>query len=339
MAKIVGMPIPQKAPSLSGNLVVSTWRGVAYVAKWPRKRKRPLPPHTQEQSEWFRQAGVLARYLAPQQIKAAYEATQGTPLYPRDVLVMGMAGTLLALTMPNGKVLYSMSSREGVSQSLDILSQQDGAILARSNGLWVPVYTEDVGKVLTSKGPDTVPAWETPGGGGGGRWTLIQELDAPVSGAFSFTGLDFSSYKRVQVYINDFKNDTNDVYVGFEFYIGGAWVVAGYGVGGRWVNDLTSASSFQSFNGPRGYLSFFTANGRLVLNAGNTFNAVLDMNGLSSAFNKVVQGRSAYMTTVSQFFQTWFGINLKNSGAVTGLRIYPSAGTWSSGSISIWGLE
>ena len=338
MAKIEGMPVPQKAPSLSGNLVVSTWRGIAYVAKWPRKRTRPLPLHTQEQSEWFRQAGVLAKWLAPQQMKAAIEATKGTPLYPRDVLVMGMAGTLLSITMEDGRTLYSMSAREGVSGSLDILSQQDGAILARSNGLWVPVYTPDVGKVLTSKGPDTAPDWETPGGGGGGRWELIAEKDAPVSGLMEFTGIDFSSYKRVQIYLNDLKNDTNDVYVGFEYRLGAAWITAGYGVGGRWVNDFVSASSFQSFNGPRGYLSFFTANGRLTLTANQTFNATLDLNAIGTTAFKIIQGRSAYMTTASQYFQTWFGINLKNAGLMTGFRVYPSAGTWTSGSISVWGL-
>lgn len=339
MAKIVGMPIPQKAPSLIGNVVVSTWRGVAYVAKWPRKRNRPLPEHTKVQSEWFRQAGVLAKYLAPQQMKAAIDATKGTPLYPRDVLVMGMAGTLLSITMQDGRTLYSMSSREGVSGSLDILSQQDGAILARSGGLWVPVYTEDVGKVLTSNGPDQAPSWEEGGGGGGGRWELVSELAAPASGIFAFTGLDFSSYKRIQILVDDVKNDTTDIYIGMELYIGGAYVTAGYGFGQYWVNDFISASTNQSFNGPRGYLTNFGANRKMVLAAGQTFNATLDLNAIGTATYKSIQGKSMYMTTSSQFFNCWFGINLKNTGIATGFKIYPSAGTFTSGKVSVWGMS
>lgn len=55
-----------------------------------------------------------------------------------------------------------------VSESLDVISQQRGAILARHENYWRPVFTDEEGWVLTSQGPAMPPIFAPPQGGGGG---------------------------------------------------------------------------------------------------------------------------------------------------------------------------
>lgn len=175
MARLTGFPVPNKAPSLSGNFLISTWRGVPYLMSWPRKRGKPKSVVVQRNTEKFRQIGKIIPYLNWQQHKAAREASQGTPFYPRDVLTMMMYGTLLAWRDPNGKIIYSMQTRLAVSESLDVLSQDDGAILARKNGLWVPVESSELHAVLTNFNDDDSPRYEPVGPNVGGH--MMTDID------------------------------------------------------------------------------------------------------------------------------------------------------------------
>lgn len=139
MARLKGFSVPRKAPSMKGEIIVRTWRGIPVAQKWPKRRTRPLNPKNQEQAEKFLAVTKVNARVNWQQRVAAYEATKGTPFYPRDVLTMTHYGTLFWFLGDDGRRIYSMSNAQTVSESLDVLSQIEGSILTRSGGLWVPV--------------------------------------------------------------------------------------------------------------------------------------------------------------------------------------------------------
>lgn len=169
MARIDYKFIPRKPPSMKGLIVVSTWRGRPYIASWPRKRSRPLHPVVKALSDRFAKRGLMIRYATPQEQLAAIEGAKGTPFYPRDVLTMFNAGTLGYIKAPNGARLYSMATRVAVSESLDVLSQIDGTILARQNGLWVPVEPSAPDQLLISNATGEPPSYVSPGSRSGGH--------------------------------------------------------------------------------------------------------------------------------------------------------------------------
>jgi len=169
VAKIEGKANKAKGPGYTGRMMVDVYRGQLRVRKWPRKRGRNLHPKTLAQMEWFRQANELAKYVAPQQQVLAREAAAGSPLLPRDLLIMAMAGRMFAIDFIDGRMLFPMAARAGISESLDVLSHEVGAVLVRAATYWEGLSPGLAGSVLTSAGPGQPPVWAG-GVGAGGSW-------------------------------------------------------------------------------------------------------------------------------------------------------------------------
>lgn len=148
---------------------MNMWRGIPYLASWPQKKQRPLPTHTTEQNEWFRQANIAFKYMDATVQMAFRDATAGTPLYPRDAALMTMAGTLTAFRLDNGRILYSMATRKGVNDSLKVLGSDDAGVLVFVNGWWIPISPTTEDQVLVSGPSGVAPEWRT-GPPGGGRF-------------------------------------------------------------------------------------------------------------------------------------------------------------------------
>lgn len=125
-----------RRPSLKGVVSMQVRNGQEIMTAWPATRKKKINPKTAEQMEWFRQAQAATKYLAPDMLFNAIEATKGTPLLPRDVLTMMFAGRLVAITMPDGKTKYSRAAMNDVSTSLDTISQTPGDTLVRGPNGW-----------------------------------------------------------------------------------------------------------------------------------------------------------------------------------------------------------
>lgn len=157
----------KRGPSLTGTVMIDTYRGSPRVRKWPRKRGTTVSAKTKEQMEWFRQANLLAKYAAPVEQKTALKATENSPLLPRDIQLMAMAGRIFMIELDDGRTIYPMAARRDVSASLDVLGQQPGDILFRGPEFWSPVPQAQAGYVLTSGGPGQAPAWAPPGGSTG----------------------------------------------------------------------------------------------------------------------------------------------------------------------------
>jgi len=98
-------------PGFSGRVMVDTWRGKVRVRKWPDKRGRPKSAAVRAQNDWFRDANRLASRAPGTQAATAIEITQGSGLYPRDILMRMMAGNLGPIILPNGDTLTKATKR------------------------------------------------------------------------------------------------------------------------------------------------------------------------------------------------------------------------------------
>lgn len=126
-----------RRPSLRGKVMQDVVMGVERNRAWPPKRAKNLPEVTKDQNDWFRQAQWATKYWAPNPYMEAMRAVKGTPLLPRDIMTMIMAGRLGALVMRDGKVKWPMAALQDISQSLDVVTQEPGYTVQRgTDGLW-----------------------------------------------------------------------------------------------------------------------------------------------------------------------------------------------------------
>lgn len=166
MAELDPRTGPGRLPSLPGRFIVDTYRGKLRVRAWPRPKGKKWTPQERYWQDWFRQANILAKYAIPEEQIAAREATKNTPWLPRDLLLKAMRGRLWSIGLPDGRVLYSEAVYMDISQRLDVISQYDGSLIVRDQGLWKPLLPGPEGFVLTSRGEGLPPAWAPQTGGG-----------------------------------------------------------------------------------------------------------------------------------------------------------------------------
>jgi hypothetical protein len=157
----------QKLPVLSGQLIFRVNRGQLVAQRWPRKRSRPLHPHTVEQNQWFREACLLAKYADRNSQRIALDATRNSPLLARDILLMAMSGRHFVIDLPDGKKVIPTVMTKAVSDSLDAISQHPGSVLVRAPDGWIAIAPTAEGQIITATGPDLTPTWTFPTGGGG----------------------------------------------------------------------------------------------------------------------------------------------------------------------------
>lgn len=137
-------------------------QGAERVRAWPKKRGKGVDAAQKERMEWFRQAQWAAKYCDPRMIQTFAEATKGTPLLPRDLMTMMLAGRWLEFTMPDGRVITSVQSKQDVSRSLDVLGEGVGYTLVRGEEYWefqpIPVggrYGAQVTRAASTSYPNT----------------------------------------------------------------------------------------------------------------------------------------------------------------------------------------
>lgn len=142
---------------------------------WPKKRGKKLHPKVLDRMEWFRQAQWATKYMAPEMYWKAAAAVNGSPILPRDILTMMMAGRLLAFERPNGSTLWSEAVRMDVSQALDVITDAPGSLLVRGPDGWISIPAGPEGYSLQSMGEGLSPEWVASGGGGQGKGVVYGE--------------------------------------------------------------------------------------------------------------------------------------------------------------------
>ena len=159
MAVLQGKWLGQRGVSLKNGFYVRTWRGRLVICKWPRGKSGNIDPGTRQRMEDFKNAQLLAQYMIPQQQIVAREVSAGTALLPRDLLTAAMYGRLWAITMDDGRSLYSMAAANDVSQNLDIIAQLPGDMLARGVDGWERLAGAP-GFIIVSNGPTEAPEFK-----------------------------------------------------------------------------------------------------------------------------------------------------------------------------------
>lgn len=170
--------------------MVDVSNGKIRVRKWPRKRGPPKTEAGREHVEWFRQANWATKFWDPMLVSQIIEATAGSPLMPRDLMLQFMAGRAYYLVGESGVKIYPMAAKRDVSESLDVIAQQEGMLMYRGPTFWEPIEQGETGWLLRYGAPGAPPYW-SPTGPGGAGWTPI--YDGPVDTGvptMDFTGLE-----------------------------------------------------------------------------------------------------------------------------------------------------
>jgi len=180
VARIRGPFVGRRLPSFKGGVYVREQRGRLYVCKWPRARGRPTHPTTIEQNELFWQANWATKYIDGRVQDAYRRLSEGTGLYPRDLLVASMYGRGFTTVIPGQARLYPVSGRQDLSDTLDLFSPNAGAILTRDGEIWQAIYPTAPGQVLISQADGEPPKYQAIGSEDG-LWTQLAYHVVPVT--------------------------------------------------------------------------------------------------------------------------------------------------------------
>lgn len=158
----IGNPTGRR-PAFRGVLMHDVSQGKERFRVWAKKRGKPKTTAEREANLRFAMAQLATKYISPTQYADWINATNGTPLLPRDMMTAMFYGRLLAFRTMDRKVLWPMAARTSVEEALDIITQTIGDVLLR-----------------------TANGWEgTPiaalGGGGGGLWPLTARNTGNIS--------------------------------------------------------------------------------------------------------------------------------------------------------------
>jgi len=108
MAARSGPPRLSK-PALNRAVMVDTFNGTIRVRKWPKKRGPAKHPHTRYMNKWFKKAMQDIRFVDGRSMEFAINATKGTGLYPRDLLMAAATRGLFEIETPDGRILQQRS--------------------------------------------------------------------------------------------------------------------------------------------------------------------------------------------------------------------------------------
>lgn len=133
-----GSSPPARRPAIRGGLVFDFVDGHARTRIWPSPRGPAKTNAEKERQQRFASAQRSSKYIASDTYRWAINATEKTPLLPRDVLTMMFYGTLFVAIGPDGKTRFPMQFKVQVSQSLDAISQTPGMMLIRGVEQWEP---------------------------------------------------------------------------------------------------------------------------------------------------------------------------------------------------------
>jgi hypothetical protein len=130
------------------------------LRRWPSR----MPGRSEEfyiAREFLQAVNVMYKLTDREVLEQYRRFALGTFLFPRDIMASAVSGRLFSITLPNGRVLYSVRAREVMSQSLDILSMVNGAMLYRAPWGWDALLPATAGYVLRLNASG-LPEWSPP---------------------------------------------------------------------------------------------------------------------------------------------------------------------------------
>jgi hypothetical protein len=238
---------------------------------------------------------------------------------------------------PEGK-LYSMAVKNQVSESLDVISQTVGGILVRKADGWDILGQGTLGQVLESQGPNTVPEFKTPGGGGSGIWEDIADQTAPVSNQFDFTSLDFSTYRAIKIIGSNIEAQTAEGFFQLEIYDNGTKVTSGY----RWAFSGYSTSNFtrnvRSSSDSKVAISMTGTNWGVRILTGRGANFEYTITRPSDASNRILMGLESHEQVTGEYVSSRVHAKLPITTELNGFLITEPTNGIAAGQVKIIGL-
>lgn len=131
-------------------------------SKWPRPRGAAKSAAQQTAQDAWAYNIQAMKYFDGLVQDLGRQASQGTPLLPRDVLMLQFYNRAFWFRLPDGRKVFSMAAMQDVSLLLDTFTQTRGGLLWRDSTLWKglePGNPDDVLK-LDAEG---LPHWGAPG--------------------------------------------------------------------------------------------------------------------------------------------------------------------------------
>lgn len=129
----------ERLPSLRGVVIIDTFRGRPRVRKWPRKRGPPKSLKHKNTIAWFVWANRMAKASPARTQIAAMNRSRRTGFYPRDLMVAALRGTLVRVSLSDGRRYTPLSNARTVSDNLDLVGAQPGDTLRRDSDRWIAV--------------------------------------------------------------------------------------------------------------------------------------------------------------------------------------------------------
>lgn len=332
MAKGKPPTMSRRQLSLRGVAMVDTIRGQVRIRKWPRKRGAPKSAAQRFWIDWFKQANYLAKYASALDVTNAMDITRGTMLYPRDVLLKAMRGSLYWWRDENGKKWMPKYFNQEVSNSLDAIGQTAGEFLYRAADRWRALSAGNAGEVLTTLGPNDDPEWRAVGGGGGALTAIgtyiptvngvNQLLDIPIPAGYrQYHLVGHLNHAAAVQYTAQISRDD-----------GASYLAAGYQFA------LTYKTAYGAGIGS----SQSTAAAAWPLSAGNSTGAPLHVNAVLHGFAAADQQQSARLANddaqaADGFIKIDSALFRADLGRITNLRI-DAGSPYTAGEITLYGL-
>ncbi len=169
MAKVRVWPGRRPASFLSG-IYYRVLGGQLVAQSKPRPRGRAGSPKQLENQARFADAARAVKYMDANQQWVARKMSEHQPQQPGDLLMQAMLGTMGPIHFEDGRVLYSVSERDEVSQALDLIARFHGDMIIRGPELWQFLGPGTPGDVLTTRGPGAAPHWAP---GAAGQFTYL----------------------------------------------------------------------------------------------------------------------------------------------------------------------
>lgn len=161
-----------RTPEYGKNLIVSSWRGITRVQRWPKKRGPAKTADEANRRTMFGLVQVLIKWLtsfetdyARRAVKAHNDANTGqrgsAAIRLRDWQTQRLYGRGVAVIVNNALTFYPAAVGRDASFILDWCTYEHGQILQHNGTDYGPINAPAEGDLLTAGGPGQPNTWDT----------------------------------------------------------------------------------------------------------------------------------------------------------------------------------
>lgn len=228
-----------------------------------------------------------------------------------------------------------MATRQGVSDSLDAISQDPGAIMIRSGDLWVPAVAPSSGLVPVSQSGPPYVKWDTSPGAGGSGATLLATNSTPTGQNITITGLSVPATGQLEIRLKNALPASANGSLWLRLQVGGSWATTGY----NFFIYIDGSNGVQATNNQQNFVVYDltgvgSTNGVSTVSLGNT-GSVIRIPCTDHSRDIPIYHHTSYLFANGTLGYCHGGGGLTLKGQITGVRIQSSSGNLTTAQMSI----